>query len=102
MLYDFIMKKFNFQLNLPITFLREGATFIAYTPALDLSTSGRSFEEARRRFVEAALIFFEEIINKGTLDDVLGSLGWQKVESKWQPPVVISQESEVINVLVHV
>lgn len=92
------MGKINLQFNLPITFLREGKRFIAYTPALDLSTSGRSFEQARKRFADATLIFFEEIVNKGTMDDVLGSLGWQKIERRWQPPVVISQESEMINV----
>jgi len=96
------MEKINFQLKLQVTFLREGRRFIAYTPALDLSTSGRSFEEAKKRSTEANIIFFEEIIKNGMLEEVLSSLGWQKAEKSWQPPVVISQESETINVAANV
>ncbi|MEK7537372.1 MAG: hypothetical protein AAB619_00155 [Patescibacteria group bacterium] len=45
---------------LPVSILREGKRFIAYTPALDLSTSGKTFEQAKQRFEEAAELFFEE------------------------------------------
>lgn len=48
------MKKLTFQANLPVTFLREGKKFVAYTPALDLSTSGDTLEQAQKRFAEAA------------------------------------------------
>lgn len=59
------------QLNLPVTFLREKKRFVAYSPALDLSTSGKNFEEAQKRFAEIARIFFDEIISRGTIDEVL-------------------------------
>ncbi|MEK7636828.1 MAG: hypothetical protein AAB402_00355 [Patescibacteria group bacterium] len=45
---------------LPVSILREGKRFIAYTPALDLSTSGKTFDQAKQRFAEAAELFFEE------------------------------------------
>lgn len=57
--------------NLPVTFLKEKDRFVAYTPALDLSTSGETLEEARKRFVEAAMLFFEEITKRGTFDEAL-------------------------------
>lgn len=65
------MKNVNVQYNLPVNVLREGKKFVAYSPVLDLSTSGDSFEEVNQRFVEIAEIFFEEIISKGTADEVL-------------------------------
>lgn len=96
------MKKLNFQLKLSIIFLREGNRFIAHSPALDLSTSGKNFKEAKKRFDEAAEIFFEEIVKSGTINEVLGDLGWKKSNKKWQPPIIVSQESETISVPVAV
>jgi hypothetical protein len=95
------MKKMNFQASLPITFLREGDQFVAYTPALDLSTSGDSFEQVKKRFSEVVQIFFEECINMGTLDSVLSDLGWNKQNSEWNPPTVISQDTQIFNVPLH-
>lgn len=92
------MKNINFKFNLPVNVLREGKKFVAYSPVLDLSTSGDSFEEVNRRFIEITKIFFEEIISKGTIDEVLSDLGWQKTTKEWQPPVLIAQQSESINV----
>jgi hypothetical protein len=69
------------RVNLPVSILREGKSFIAYTPALDLSTSGRTHEEVRRRFREIVEIFFEEITRRGTLEQVLYDLGWQKMRT---------------------
>ncbi|OHA62288.1 MAG: hypothetical protein A3E07_01540 [Candidatus Wildermuthbacteria bacterium RIFCSPHIGHO2_12_FULL_45_9] len=91
-----MVKKLDLQLA--VTFLREDNRYIAYSPALDLSTSGKTFEEAKRRFREAAHIFFEETMANGTITEVLQELGWKKVQAKWQPPVLISQESIPISV----
>lgn len=91
------MKKINFQASLPVTFLREGDQFVAYTPALDLSTSGDSFEQAKKRFSEAVQIFFEECLNMGTLESVLSDLGWNKQNSQWNPPMVVAQDTQMFN-----
>jgi predicted RNase H-like HicB family nuclease len=72
------MKKITFQATLPVIFMREDKQFVAYTPALDLSTSGHTFELARRRFSEAVRIFIEECVSMGTLGSVLKGLGWKK------------------------
>jgi predicted RNase H-like HicB family nuclease len=92
------MKKLKLQANLPVSVLKEGKKFVAYTPALDLSTSGNTYEEAKKRFKEIVLIFFEEIYEQGTVDEVLKELGWKKIQNKWNPPVLISQESQEIQV----
>lgn len=83
--------------QLPVSIFKEGKYFVAYTPALDLSTSGRTYDEAKNRFREIIGIFFEEIVKKGTLEEVLAGLGWQKIKKQWEPPVVVSQELEKIS-----
>ena len=94
------MRKRNLELKLPVSFLREGKKYIAYTPVLDLSTSGKTYAEARKRFAEIVNIFFEELIRNDTLEEVLRGLGWKRVRTKWNPPVVISQESQTVRVAV--
>ena len=84
------------QFNLPVSILREGKKYIAYTPALDLSTSGNTFDQAKKRFDEIVHIFFEEITKENTTEQVLTELGWQKVNAKWNPPIVISNESQMV------
>lgn len=76
--------------KLKITFYKEGEQFISYCPALDLSTAGDTFEEAKKNFEEAVAIFFEETIRRGTLEDVLLGCGWEKINRpklRWKPPV---------------
>src|SRR3989344_8877291 len=82
--------------NLPVSFLRESDQFVAYTPALDLSTSGPTLEEAKSNFTEAVGIFFDELVEMGTLEDVLLDLGWKKHNEDFIPPVVISQGMESV------
>ena len=43
--------------NLPVLFLKEDKMFVAYSPALDLSTCGKTFEEAKKNFGQAMDIF---------------------------------------------
>lgn len=72
--------------------LKEGKAFIAYSLALDLSTAGKSFDETTKRFDEAVQIFFEEMEEEKNMDEVLGSLGWQRQKRVWAPPSVIAQD----------
>ena len=85
----------NLNLQLPVSVFKEGKHFIAYTPVLDLSTSGKNYEEVKKRFKESVNIFFEELVKKGTLDEVLESLGWQKIKKRWSPPFLVSQQSQM-------
>jgi len=87
------------EVKLPVSVLREDKKYVAYTPALDLSTSGKSYDEAKKRFNEIVNVFFEELIRKDTLGEVLRGLGWKRVQAKWDPPVVISQESQSVRVV---
>jgi len=92
------MKKVQIQVKLPVSFLKEGNSFIAYTPVLDLSTVGKNFDEAQKRFSEAVQIFLEELSKAGTLDEVLTELGWQKINNTFSPPVVIAHHTEEFSI----
>ncbi|MBN2095484.1 MAG: hypothetical protein JW727_05530 [Candidatus Aenigmarchaeota archaeon] len=83
-------------LKIPVQILRENDDFIAYTPAFDISTSGKSYEEAKKRFSELVEIFLEETTEAGTLETALEELGWKCVQKKWMPPVVVAQEMQEI------
>ena len=95
------MAKMGLQFKLQVSFLKEKRRFIAYAPALDLSTSGKTIEEAKRRFGEISTLFFGELIRKGTLEEVLSELGWQRIKKEWKSPIIVSQESETIRVPVN-
>ena len=93
------MKKTSFDLNIPVSIFREGKYFVAYTPALDLSTSAKTYDKAKKRFEELVPTFIEELVKKGTFEEYLETLGWQKnTKKKWSPPVIVSQTIEKIKV----
>jgi predicted RNA binding protein YcfA (HicA-like mRNA interferase family) len=78
-------------ISLPVFFLREKRTTIAYTPALDLSASGSTAARAKKNFETALRLFLEELVERGTLDEVLREQGWSKHERQWQPPLEVER-----------
>lgn len=87
------------KLTLSVAFYREGNKFIAYSPALDLSTCGDTQEQAKKRFEECLHLFLKETDKMGTFEDVLLECGWKKVdhpEKHWQPPVFVGQIEEEV------
>jgi predicted RNase H-like HicB family nuclease len=64
--------------NIHIDIYREGEWFVAFSPALDVSSYARSEAEAVSRFREALALFLEDTQQKGTLEQVLTGLGWRK------------------------
>ena len=81
--------------NITAFFFRDGDSYVAYMPTLDLTTCGESLEEAEKMAKEASLLFIEECIRMKTLDEVLSSLGWSKQKStrEWMPPAYIAHQS---------
>jgi predicted RNase H-like HicB family nuclease len=59
----------DFFYSLPVTIFKEGKAFVAYTPALDLSTAGKTEVQARRMFEEAVEAFLEELIAMQIISD---------------------------------
>jgi predicted RNase H-like HicB family nuclease len=55
---------------------RSGDWWIAYCPSLDLSTQGKTQEEARKNLIEASELFLISCIERGTLELALKELGF--------------------------
>lgn len=81
--------------SLPLEIIKEGNVFVAYTPALDLSSYGETYKEAIDNFREALFIFIEELVEAGTIEEVFEECGWEKIETPkphWIPPSVVGRE----------
>lgn len=92
------MVKVKYSFSLPVVMFREGKNYIAYTPSLDLSTSGKSYEQAKKRFEEVVEVFFEEVQERGTLEKVLTGLGWEKIKREWTPPAIVATETQTFQI----
>jgi hypothetical protein len=92
--------KDSIQALIPVILFEEGDKVVAYSPAIDLSTCGNSEEQARKRFIDAASIFFDEITRMGTIDDVLAECGWSKLPGNqtWIPPKYKSCTEEMVSI----
>ena len=90
--------KSNISYSLPVTVFREGKAFVAYTPVLDLSSTGKTEAQAKQMFIEAVELFFEELTEMGTLDVVLKDLGWTKRDGTLHPPRVVEHSLMSVSV----
>lgn len=81
----------HFALNLPLVFLRERRTSIAYSPALDLSASGKTPQQAKENFQTVFRLFIEGLIEHGTLEEVLEEMGWSRQQREWTPPITVKK-----------
>jgi predicted RNase H-like HicB family nuclease len=61
---------------------KQGKWFIAYCPPLDLSTQGKSENEAKKNLIEASQLFIISCLERGTLDQALKELGFVPVHGK--------------------
>ena len=92
------MKQVKFSANIPVSFFKESDAYIAYCPILDLSTSASTFKKVKERFSEAVEVFFEELVDMGTLDEVLANLGWTKVQRHWTPPFSVGHDLQNVTI----
>jgi predicted RNase H-like HicB family nuclease len=66
---------------------KEGETFIAYSPKLDVSSCGNTIDEARKNLKIAVRLFLEEAEKMGTLEDILQESGYEKTDiNVWETP----------------
>jgi predicted RNase H-like HicB family nuclease len=79
----------SIKVEVSILLLKENGNFVAYCPALELSSYGDSEQEAKGAFEEALEIFLEETTHKGTLEKELLKRGWtlqQSPKVNYHPP----------------
>jgi len=68
---------------------KEGRTYVAHTPELDVSSCGGTQERALRNLKEAVRLFLEEADKMGTLNQILREAGYLMRKSKLQGPKFI-------------
>lgn len=61
------------------TLKRQRGWYIAYCPPLDITTQGRTEEEAKKNLIEAAELFVVSCFERGTFEQALRELGWHVV-----------------------
>lgn len=67
----------TFTLCLPATFKEEDGWIVACFPHLDISSQGRTRDEAAKHLIEATQLFVESCYERGTLDVVLKECGFE-------------------------
>jgi predicted RNase H-like HicB family nuclease len=79
---------------------REGNQFIAHAMPLDVMSSGKTPEEARKALDEAVHLFLVTAADIGTLDEILQETGYELKEGRWIGPswVAIEKHSAVLGV----
>ena len=83
--------KSEIEAEIPILFFKEGETFIAHCPVLDLSACGATFNEADHNFYDALAIFFSECRKRGTLEKALEACGWMRHGEQMSPPQLVGE-----------
>ncbi len=71
---------------------KEGRTFVAHTPELDVSSCGGTQERALKNLKEAVRLFLEEAERMGTLEQILDEAGYLKRRQKLEGPKLISMQ----------
>ena len=77
---------------------KEGNQFVAHATPLDVVSSGRTPEEARRALDEAVHLFLVTADDMGTLDEILQETGYELREGRWISPswVAIERHSAIL------
>jgi len=78
--------------------VKEGRTYIAYSPELDLSSCGGSKEKALANLKTAVRLFLEEAGKMGTLDQILEEAGYLRRHGKLEAPKFISMQRISVSV----
>jgi predicted RNase H-like HicB family nuclease len=71
---------------------KEGKTFVAHTPELDISSCGETEKEALQHLKEAVRLFLEEADKLGTINQILDEAGFLKHNDTLEGPQFISTQ----------
>jgi predicted RNase H-like HicB family nuclease len=69
---------------------KEGEIYVAYVPALDVSSCGATDEEARRNIRDAVRGFLAAGAGLGTLDEILEEACYKPEGEGWRAPEFVS------------
>ena len=79
---------------------KEGNQFISHAMPLDVMSSGKTPEEARKALDEAVNLFLATAADMGTLDDILEEAGYRLSQGSWVSPswVAIERHSTALGI----
>jgi predicted RNase H-like HicB family nuclease len=79
---------------------KEGNQFVAHAMPLDVVSSGKTPEEARKALDEAVHLFLVTAADIGTLNEILQEAGYELKVGRWVGPswVAIEEHSAVLGV----
>ena len=81
-------KKYNFPFTAQV--FKEGDVFVAYVPALDISSCADTDEGARKNIQDAVRGFLESSHERGTLREILDEGGYELEGGQWHAPEFVS------------
>jgi predicted RNase H-like HicB family nuclease len=87
------MQDFSFDTHI----FKEGDTYVAYVPALDVSSCGATSEDARRNIRDAVRGFLAATADMGTLDEILKEAGYEPEGEGWRAPELVSVDRLTMN-----
>ncbi len=76
----------EYRFSLDVYIFEEGDNLIAYCPSLDISTSGKDFNDAVANFYECLQLHVESCVEHGTLIQDLLEHGWKMRKTAVSPP----------------
>jgi predicted RNase H-like HicB family nuclease len=82
------MDDFSFDTHI----FKEGKTYVAYAPALDVSSCGATDDEARRNIRDAVRGFLAASAAMGALDEILQQAGYERDGETWHAPEFVSMD----------
>ena len=71
---------------------KEGPTYVAYTPELDVSSCGATLARAKKALREAVDLFLEEATLRGVLSDILSESGFERRGNDYRYRRVLARE----------
>jgi predicted RNase H-like HicB family nuclease len=77
---------------------KEGETYVAYVPELDISSCGATNDEARKNIKDAVQGFLETSRDIGSLDWILEEAGYRRKGSSWSAPEFVALDRETASV----
>ncbi len=80
------MRDFSFDTHI----FKEGATYVAYVPALDVSSCGRPMKRLAEISATRCGGFLAACADMGTLDEILREAGYEPDGQGWRAPEFVS------------
>jgi predicted RNase H-like HicB family nuclease len=79
-------------LRFTVRIFREGSTYVAHVPELDVSSCGDTEVQARRNIRDPVAAFLETAKQTGNLKEILEESGYRCENGRWIEPELVGVE----------